>query len=86
MAKSENLLLGMMSGTSIDGIDTVLIRCLTEDKMPELIATHFQPIDDQTKNDLLDLCNASKVKIRTLGQMDTRMGNAFADAALNLLK
>jgi anhydro-N-acetylmuramic acid kinase len=86
MAKSENLLLGMMSGTSIDGIDTVLIRCLTEDKMPELIATHFQPIDDQTKNDLLDLCNASKVKIRTLGQMDTRMGHAFADAALNLLK
>ena len=86
MAKSENLFLGMMSGTSLDGIDTVLIRCLTTGGIPELIATNFQPIDDQTKNDLLNLCNAPEVKIQTLGQLDTRMGHIFANAALNLLE
>lgn len=86
MAKSENLFLGIMSGTSLDGIDTVLIRCLTAGGIPELIATNFQPIDDQTKNDLLNLCNAPEVKIQTLGQLDTRMGHIFANAALNLLE
>ena len=86
MAKSENLFLGMMSGTSLDGIDTVLIRCLDDEGIPELLATNFQPIDDQTKNDLLDLCNASEVKIQTLGQLDTKMGHVFAKAALNLLQ
>lgn len=86
MAKSENLFLGMMSGTSLDGIDTVLIRCLAAGEIPELLATNFQPIDDQTKNELLNLCNASEVKIQTLGQLDTKMGHIFANAALNLLQ
>ena len=86
MAKSENLFLGMMSGTSLDGIDTVLIRCSTAGGVPELLATNFQPIDDQTKTELLQLCNASEVKIQTLGQLDTKMGHIFAKAALNLLR
>ena len=46
--------IGIMSGTSCDGIDTVLTR-ITPNSI-DLMGTHFSPFSNQLKQDVLQLC------------------------------
>lgn len=45
---------GIMSGTSLDGLDFALIE---HDSHTRLIATHYEPMPQQLKQDLLELCS-----------------------------
>lgn len=47
------LYLGVMSGTSLDGMDIALIE---QDQHTRLLATHYRPMPPQLRNELLALC------------------------------
>ena len=47
------LYLGVMSGTSLDGLDIALIR---QEQRLTLLATHYIPMPQALRDDLLALC------------------------------
>ncbi len=80
----RKLYIGLMSGTSVDGIDAALVDF--SETAPQIIATHYTPYNDNTREAVLSLCQADHNEIERLGKMDHLLGHAFADSALAVLK
>ena len=80
----QNLYIGLMSGTSMDGIDAVLVSF--ENEKTNLIATHTISIPEKTKSNLKILMRGEDINLKLLGETDTQLGKLFADAVLQLLK
>ncbi len=76
--------IGVMSGTSMDGVDTVIAE-ISSDNV-RLVSSHSLPFPVQLKNDLIKLGTGSPVTLKTLGQIDNRLGQLFADAINAQLK
>ncbi len=74
--------IGLMSGTSMDGIDTVI----AEFNPLKLIATHYTPIPNSLKTEILHLCRPGNDKIHRMGNIDTRLGILFAESCKNILQ
>lgn len=90
---SENkLYIGLMSGTSMDGIDAVLVSFGVgvgvgeSDHAITLIETTSIAIPAKLKSNLNLLCHGENISLKLLGETDTQMGNLLADAVLKLLK
>jgi anhydro-N-acetylmuramic acid kinase len=80
---SAGLYLGLISGTSADGIDAALVRF-----EPGLtpVATHTFPYPDALRARLVGLARQrSALALDELGQLDIATGVCFANAALALL-
>lgn len=75
--------IGLLSGTSIDGVDCVLVDF--SQSPPQLIATHSEPISDQLRNSLLTLCSAQSAPLQLIGETDIALGRLFAQAANAIL-
>lgn len=76
------LYIGTLSGTSVDGIDTALVRFSPQ---PELLASHSAPFAPELREEILGLCVPGENEIDRLGQADVLLGRAFAQAARELL-
>lgn len=83
MASDPDLYLGLISGTSADGIDAVLVDFSAGVR---LIAGHTFPYADDLRQRLLALMHAESVALEDLGQVDVEVGRAFATAAMALLE
>jgi len=78
------LYIGLMSGTSLDGIDAALVEF--KDNQVQLIAFEYQPFPDAIKNQLEQISDANAmVFLQDYGAMDTRMGLLFAQIIETLL-
>jgi len=75
--------IGLMSGTSMDGIDAALVD-LKSDK-PDLIGSLHTPYENNLKEELSKLITAD-APISLVARADYRVGLAFAESANNLLK
>ncbi|MDA1372595.1 MAG: anhydro-N-acetylmuramic acid kinase [Proteobacteria bacterium] len=82
MADSD-LYIGLISGTSVDGVDCALIRF--DDNQPEIVDTHFLEIDPALKQRILNLCSGNKINLGLLGEVDIEIGCLFASAVNHLL-
>jgi anhydro-N-acetylmuramic acid kinase len=80
----KKLYIGLMSGTSMDAIDAALVDF--SNHFPKLIATHKSCLSDELRADLNQLCIADSIKITQLGELDVKVGLAFADAVQKLLQ
>ena len=77
------LYIGLISGTSMDGVDAALVAFGDGDA--RVVATHSTPIPDDLRSELHALAqNPSAAAIR-FWTADARLGAVFADAALALL-
>ncbi len=79
------LYIGLMSGTSMDGIDAALVEI--DSGHIRLLNTHQHPIHHDLKNQLQKLAlNEPGTDLDMLGTCDTELGIVFADACIQLLK
>ncbi len=79
----KELYIGVMSGTSMDGVDTALVSI--EDDSITLLAHDEFPMPDDLKARLLEVCIGQKTDLITIGELDHQLGHLFADAVLQLL-
>jgi len=80
----NGLYIGLISGTSVDGIDAVLARF--DDRRCELICGLTANFDGDLRTRLDTLINSSAPSWPQLGSLDVELGEAFANAALDLLR
>lgn len=86
---AAELYLGLMSGTSADGIDAALVRFQGEGPALRCELVHGRTFawDDALRAQLVALGQgADAVSLDALGALDGRVAQAFADAALALLQ
>lgn len=78
------LFIGLMSGTSVDGIDAALVRFAPQ---PELVCGRTYPLEAALAAEVLRISQAdASIHLDELGRLDTRLGQALAQAALELLR
>ncbi|HTF97176.1 MAG TPA: anhydro-N-acetylmuramic acid kinase [Cellvibrio sp.] len=79
----RQLYIGLMSGTSADGIDAVLVDM---QETPQLLATHSQRFTNHFRDQIHAICLPGHNEIDRMGSIDGDLGKLFADCSLNLLK
>jgi anhydro-N-acetylmuramic acid kinase len=77
-----SLCIGLMSGTSMDGIDAVLL----DTKKHALIQSIMQPYEARLQEQLQNFDATKPYMPEVLLQLDRDLGEAFANAVLELLK
>jgi anhydro-N-acetylmuramic acid kinase len=75
---------GLLSGTSIDGVDAVVVDFASEP--PRLVATHSEPVPEELRSSIMRLCSQEPVTLVLLGQTDVALGRLFAKAVKQLLQ
>ncbi|RUR30795.1 anhydro-N-acetylmuramic acid kinase [Vreelandella andesensis] len=75
---------GLMSGTSLDGIDAALVA-ITPHSPPKLIATYALPMPQSLHNLLLSLCHAKQVSFAALAEAESAFCQLQANAVNALL-
>lgn len=81
---SDGLYLGLISGTSADGIDAALVRFT--DTRPALVAGLVHPWEENLRRRILAVAqDEERLDLDGYGQLDVAVGRAFADAALAVM-
>lgn len=79
----DGLYIGLMSGTSLDGVDAVLVKI--DDKGCELVRHHHAPLHGQLRDQLVRVLAEQSVSLPELCAIDAQLGRQFADAANQLI-
>lgn len=79
----SSLFIGIMSGTSLDGVDTVLVDF--SQTTPALLHAINVPIPNAILQKLLQLRQPDKGSIHELAELDHQLGHLFADSAQQLM-
>lgn len=76
--------IGLMSGTSVDAIDAVIVDCFSSP--PKLIATHKESIPLALKDRIIKLFEPGNNEIDRLGELDREIAELSAKATLEILR
>ncbi len=80
------LVIGLMSGTSVDGIDAALVEIqgTTTDLQVQLIAGDTYPYPPALRQQILDVCAGAKLSMAELAELDDAIAHCFATAVQNI--
>ncbi len=77
--------IGLMSGTSLDGIDAVISRFDSTDGSPSLVHSHYQPFQPELRDALLALNEPGHDELHRAATCANQLAHAYAAAILTLL-
>jgi anhydro-N-acetylmuramic acid kinase len=77
---------GLMSGTSVDGIDAALVEITgtTLDLRVELLAGETYPYPDALRSQILAVCGGAKLTMAEFARLDDEIAQCFAQAAIDI--
>ncbi len=75
--------IGLMSGTSLDAVDSVLVDFAG--KHPRLLASHSHPFPEALQKTLLSIQHPHEATLQLVAELDRQMGLLLAEAALALI-
>ena len=81
--EGEELYIGLMSGTSMDGVDVAL--CVVNETECRLLASLEHPFEASLKEEILLMISAD-TSLRQVGVINHRLGHVFANAVNALLQ
>lgn len=85
MDDTRALYLGLISGTSADGIDAALVSF--EQERPRLLAARTHPWPSTLREQILAVAQGeAAIDLDAFGRLDIALGHGFAEAALALLE
>ncbi|MDU8923420.1 anhydro-N-acetylmuramic acid kinase [Pasteurellaceae bacterium LIM206] len=73
-----NLYIGVMSGTSLDGVDIALMNF--SERSSRFIAGAFTPMPEKTRQHLTALLRTGETGLQQLGELDHQLGRLYAEA------
>lgn len=78
---------GLMSGTSLDGVDVVLVEIegIGKNTKINLVNSHFQSYQHDIRGNLLKLCQPKTATIDRICQMNAFLGRFFGEAVNELI-
>lgn len=82
-ACNPSLYIGVMSGTSLDGVDIALMDF---SQSPKLLKAEVMPIPEDLRNDLTQLVKMGEITLQKLGELDHRLGILYANSINQFLK
>lgn len=84
----SNYVIGLMSGTSLDGIDAAIVKVMDSEQEIKMELIHFTSLalSDLVKEKLLTLCNPKAARIEDVSAMNMLLGELFAEASLKAIK
>ncbi|MEI6893852.1 MAG: anhydro-N-acetylmuramic acid kinase [Colwellia sp.] len=77
--------IGLMSGTSADGIDLALVDFTSKDKKPQLVASYYQCYSDVIAEKITSLYQAGSDEIDRAFHLDVELAQLFSQAVIALL-
>lgn len=86
--KPEKLAIGLMSGTSVDGIDAALVKIKNHGLQTELQLLHFltYPYPDGLQKVILENSTPGKGSVEQICSLNVLLGEIFAEAVQAILK
>ena len=86
--KESRLVVGLMSGTSVDGIDAALVRITGhgENSRVELLGFASYPFPSELRAKIFRLFDPAEARVDAICQLDFLLGEVFAAAVDRLLK
>ncbi|MCG8434734.1 MAG: anhydro-N-acetylmuramic acid kinase, partial [Gammaproteobacteria bacterium] len=79
----SKLFIGLMSGTSLDGVDAALIEFSNE--KAEIKEALTLPFPDNLREAIRSICDHPQQHLDSVGELDIELGELFAKAAQKLL-
>ncbi|MDX1438780.1 MAG: anhydro-N-acetylmuramic acid kinase [Rubricoccaceae bacterium] len=85
---SERNVVGLMSGTSLDGVDVAVVRLSGSgaDLSVELLGFKSEPYDPALRSALEAACAVHSSHVKQTSQLHVRLAHTFAEATLHLLE
>src|SRR5262249_55161885 len=80
--RTERLLVGLMTGTSADAVDAVLVR-LKGDGLAathEVLAELETPLDSELRAEVLEVAGAKSLEPERLMRLDAALGELYAES------
>ena len=81
---TDNIFIGLMSGTSVDAVDAVAVEITNHEY--KIISTHSEQIPADLRAQILGLCDPQKESIQLLAETDHHLGKLYAKATHRLLE
>ncbi|WP_241609623.1 anhydro-N-acetylmuramic acid kinase [Rosenbergiella australiborealis] len=75
--------IGVMSGTSLDGIDVIVAAI--DQNIVALQASYCHPMPLEIRQQILSINQGQSVTLSQIGRLDTRLGRLFSEAILQLM-
>ena len=81
-SRPERLVVGLMTGTSADGVDAVLVRLKGEGLAAtyEVLAESETPLDDDLRSEVLAVAAAETLEPERVMRLDSELAEAYADS------